>query len=328
MKLRTETKFSSLKIRHISDVANKTREYIKDRRDSKQNSLKVKSDKVNSCFMNGFDWNRIVTIAGMSGSGKSTLVRQFIREMVEINTDEEFEVLSFQFEMMGIDEVARDISSKLQKSVKEIYSANSRLDDESILEIDNIIEDIKQSPISIVDSHGTVEEIKHTILSFISEKKKNVVVTLDHTLLVKGNDEKEVIDDLYQMLIELKKTVDDMGYKVLFMVISQLNRNIESMDRVSNPKFHYPNKTDLFGASSVYFSSDYVIIVHKPVNLLDGVSDCYGPPKKGYRQGLPLMKDSKALIYLHVIKDRFGSNTKIIPMLDNLEFSNIEQTNL
>ena len=107
---RTEQKFSSLEIKSINNVAKITKEYIIDRKNSKQKSLRVKSEKVNSCFMNGFDWNRIITVAGLSGSGKSTLVRQWIREMIE-NNDDEFEVLTFQFEMMGIDEIARDIFS-------------------------------------------------------------------------------------------------------------------------------------------------------------------------------------------------------------------------
>jgi ABC-type lipoprotein export system ATPase subunit len=85
---RTEQKFSSLEIKSINNVAKITKEYIIDRKNSKQKSLRVKSEKINSCFMNGFDWNRIITVAGLSGSGKSTLVRQWIREMIENNDDE------------------------------------------------------------------------------------------------------------------------------------------------------------------------------------------------------------------------------------------------
>ncbi|MFN9111574.1 MAG: DnaB-like helicase C-terminal domain-containing protein [Bacteroidota bacterium] len=324
---RTEQKFSSLEIKSVKTVADNTKQYIIDRRNSKQRSLRVKSEKVNSCFMNGFDWNRIITVAGLSGSGKSTLVRQWIREMIE-NNQEEFEVLTFQFEMMGIDEIARDLSSKISKSVKEIYSATSKLDEKSVEEVSYLLDEIGNYPISIVDNHGTVEQIRSTIIDFVKAKEKNIVVTIDHTLLVKGNDEKETIDSLYQMLIETKKDIDSMGYKVMFIVISQLNRNIESIDRLSNAKFHYPNKTDLFGASSVYFSSDYVIVAHKPILLLEGISETYGPVKKGFKNGLPLFKDARPLIYLHVIKDRFGSNNKIIPFVDNLEFSSMNETSL
>lgn len=65
-----------LQFRNISEVVEETREYIQDRRDGKQQSLRVKSKKVNDTFMDGFDWNRIITVAGLSGAGKSTVVRQ------------------------------------------------------------------------------------------------------------------------------------------------------------------------------------------------------------------------------------------------------------
>lgn len=66
----------TLQIRNIREVASETRIFIDNRRTGKEKSLKVKSSKVNNCFMDGFDWGRIITIAGLSGSGKSTLLRQ------------------------------------------------------------------------------------------------------------------------------------------------------------------------------------------------------------------------------------------------------------
>jgi ABC-type proline/glycine betaine transport system ATPase subunit len=66
----------TLQIKSISEVAESAKQYIADRKSGKEKSLKVKSEPVNSTFMNGFDWGRITTIAGLSGSGKSTILRQ------------------------------------------------------------------------------------------------------------------------------------------------------------------------------------------------------------------------------------------------------------
>ncbi len=68
--------FNGLAIKTISDVVEEARVYISDRKTGKEKSLRVSSKKVNSAFMDGFDWNRIITVAGLSGSGKSTLVGQ------------------------------------------------------------------------------------------------------------------------------------------------------------------------------------------------------------------------------------------------------------
>ncbi len=324
--------YNKLEVRSISDVADDTFKFIKDRKDGKAPSLKVKSAKVNKTFLNGFDWGRILTVAGLSGSGKSTLVRQWVREMLSEN-EQDFEVLSFQFEMLGVDEVARDLTSALNVSVKELYSADKPISEELQKKIDEVLENIKKLPISIVDISGGVSEIRDTILTFVATKikgtDKGLVVTIDHTLLVKKEDrqdDKAVIDELMFMLVSLKKVLATHGIKVLFIVISQLNRNIESPERVNNPKLHFPNKNDLFGASSIYNGSDYVIIAHKPCSI-DGISNWYGPPSKRWRNGLPVYNPSdpsQPLIYLHVIKERFG-HPSIIAMADDLKFGRISE---
>lgn len=323
-----------LPIKAISEVVDDTRRYILNRKSGKEKSLKVKSNKVNKSFMNGFDWGRIVTIAGLSGSGKSTILRQWIREIIELNPTESFEVLSFQFEMLGVDEVARDISAATGKTVKQLYSAESTITDKDVTDIDATLESIKTFPISIIDTMGDVASIRDTIVYFAAtnkliENNKALIVTLDHTLLVKGDSEKETIDDLMKMLVGLKKLLASKGLKVLFFIISQLNRNIESSERITNPRLHYPNKTDLFGASSVYYSSDYVIILHRPA-LLDGIGNWYGPARTGFPSGLPVFNPAnqmQSMIYLHVIKERFGHN-KIIPMVDELNKSMITEYEL
>lgn len=68
--------FNGLSIKPIGEVINEAKKFIQDRKEGKEPSLRLGSEKINSAFMDGLDWNRIVTVAGLSGSGKSTLVRQ------------------------------------------------------------------------------------------------------------------------------------------------------------------------------------------------------------------------------------------------------------
>lgn len=258
--------------------------------------------------------------------------------MMELNKDQDFDVLSFQFEMLGLDEVAKDVSSKINKSIKSIYSADSILSDKDYAQVEEELDKIKSDPLYIIDNIGTVDDIKNTILGYVDdndlrEKKRNLVISIDHSLLVRakdGDDEKITLDKLMHTLVALKKFLSSTGVKTIFIVLSQLNRNIEATERVLNSKLHYPNKNDLFGASSVYYSSDYVIIIHRPC-LIDGLGDWYGPSliKRGFPNGLPVFnpdkKDEKQpMIYFHIIKERFGSN-KIIAMVDELQFARITE---
>lgn len=259
--------------------------------------------------------------------------------MIELNKEEKFDVLSFQFEMLGVDEAARDVASKVNKSVKEVYSAGSKLSNADLALIDTALEQMRNYPINVVDNIGTVDQIKDTILYYVSEndligKNRGLIITLDHSLLVRGGDgedEKQTLDRLMHTLVLLKKYFNSIGLKIMFFVLSQLNRAIESPDRVTNSKLHYPTKNDLFGASSVYYSSDYVMILHQPA-LVDGIGLWYGPggqetKKIGYEMGLPVFNPSnknQPMIYLHVIKERFGNRT-IIPMLNELSAARLTE---
>lgn len=324
--------YSKLEVRSISQVAADTEKFIVDRKEGRAQSLKVKSAKINKTFLGGFDWGRILSVAGLSGSGKSTLVRQFVREMLTEN-DQDFEVLSFQFEMLGVDEVARDLSAELEIPVKELYSAENPISEELQKKVSEALTKIQKLPIHIVDVSGTVSQIRDTILDFINTrikgKDKGIVVTIDHTLLVRKEDradDKAVIDELMFMLVSLKKVLASLNIKAFFIVISQLNRAIESPERVNNPRLHFPNKNDLYGASSIYNGSDYVIIANKPC-AIDGIGNWYGPPSKRWKNGLPVYNPSdpsQPLIYLHVIKERFG-NPSIIAMADDLKFGRISE---
>mgnify|MGYP001609923941 FL=1 len=237
--------------------------------------------------------------------------------------------------MLSTDQIARNISGKTEKSVAELYSANQEyLDKETFSKVEEITKELLSYPIYYVDEVGTVPEIKSTIYSFLNEhnsnKDKGLIVTLDHSLLTKGlsgQSEKETVDQLMHLFVELKKTLTVEGYKVMFILLSQLNRDIEKQERVLNPMFHFPTKNDIFAASSVYYCSDVVLILHKPA-IIEGLGGYYGPPRKGYPKGLPVFnEDSNAMIYWHIIKSRFGTN-QILMMVDDFVHSRVLEYSL
>lgn len=279
---------------------------------------------------NNFIANGIV----VHNSGKSLMLSQIKRDIVDYNKDQEFDILSFEMEMLGVDQVARDISSKVELSTKELYSAGSKLTDAQYTKISTEADKMKYYPIYIVDDVGTVEEIVSTILNFVQEnqlasKGKGFVCTFDHSLLVKGavneDAEKQIIDKLYKTLIQLKKYFETINLKCIFIVLSQLNRDIEKSERITNPMLQYPNKNDLFASSAAYYCSDYVIVTHKPA-VIEGIGVYYGPPRGSeYVYGLPVFnpKDpQQAMIYWHILKSRFSSS-QILMMVDNFKHSRI-----
>ena len=130
----------------------------------------------------------------------------------------------------------------------------------------------------------------------------------DHTLLTRGESgqsERKILSDLQLMFMEMKK----YGRNTIIQ-LSQMNRDIEDTARISNPSLHFPMRKDIFGGDSIFQSSDYVIILHRPEIL--GIK-AYGV------QAWPV----ENYVYLHVLKNREG-DLKVLQFWNNLKYNSIE----
>ena len=161
--------------------------------------------------------------------------------------------------MLGYRNVGRKLSYKTRKTTTELYSGDpdkKTIDNE---EFDTLLkhgETIQQYPIYYVDIPGTVDQIRNTIEYFrmTTAKGKWLVIILDHSLLVRsrnGENERETISNLQRLFMEVKK-----WGRVSIIQLTQLNRNIESPDRISNPVMHYPKRSDVFASDSIFHASD------------------------------------------------------------------------
>jgi replicative DNA helicase len=305
-----------LEIKHISSAATEILDYINHRRHGLIKSLKTRWPKFNRQCMGGIEPNAIYSVCGISGSGKSSFANSLETDLFELN-NEDFVVLNFNFEMMASKQVGRKLSYKLHKTTSELYSSSNTDDTYKVSDVDyeeilKQTEKIKQYPIYYVDCPGTVDEIRNTIISFqqVEEMKgKWLIIILDHTLLTKGRNgesEREVISNLQRMFMERKK----YG-RISIIQLSQLNREIEDKDRVNNPSMHYPMRRDIFGSDSLFQTSDYVIVLHRPEII--GIEE-YGPKK------LPV----KNIIYMHFLKNREGE-PKILSFENNLKYNRIDE---
>jgi replicative DNA helicase len=264
--------------------------------------------------MGGIEPNAIYTFAGISGSGKSSFLNSLETDLFTCNPLEEFVILSFNFEMLSSRQVGRKISAKLNKTTQQLYSGLSQesLSDEELKNIEIEATKFKKLHIYYVDLPGTVDEIRETVLEFSKldfVKNKWLIILLDHTLLTKGRSgekEREILANLQYMFMELKKFDRNT-----IIQLSQLNRDIESTERLNNPSMHFPTRKDIFGGESVFQASDYVVVLHRPELLL---LKTYGPA--GW-----LVAD---LVYMHFLKNREG-DLKVLTFKNNLKHNRIEE---
>jgi len=252
----------------------------------------------------------------MSGSGKTASLNELETALCELNPDEEFEVLSFNFEMLARNLVSRKLSKALSKSTKELHSGfeGENLDDktyEAALAEAKRLADYK---IHYVDVPGNVDSIEKTILHHYHnmnrgrKEHKGLVILLDHSLLVKnkrGSQDRELLMDIMQMFNGLKKIT-----KTLFVIASQMNREIEQMERLDNPSAHFPRKRDIFGGDGLYMYSDIVLVTMNPEYM--GIT-AYGPNEWPVEDR----------VYWHFIKVREGEPV-VAQMRNRLKYNKVE----
>lgn len=274
--------------------------YIKGRMDGNIKSLLTPWNKFNIASMNGIEWGSIITVAGMSGSGKTAILNELETGLFEKNPHENFAVLSFNFEMAARRLIGRKISKAMNRTVKQMYNAdlveterNFNLHDYNAAV--EYLKTIKDSPVYYVDIPGTVKQIVRTVEHFAMEVPENqykgILVTLDHSILVKKFGEQSTLDILYDLAAafnELKKKI-----KSSFVIVSQLNRGIENVERIQNKNLHFPMKSDVFGADALYQYSDVFMITHRPDMLK---LQAYGPNDW----------EVSDVIYWHYLKVRDG----------------------
>ena len=222
-------------------------------------------------------------------------------------------VLTFSLEMVGFRQIGRTLSNKLRRTTSDLYSSQQDLDDDTYQKVINVSNQLKNYPIYFVDNPGSPEQVRQTILSFydkyVKDQNKYFVIIYDHTLLTKRvGTTIETMSELQEVFIQIKKLP-----LTSIIQLSQMNRNIESPERINNSLAHYPMRSDLSSSDSIFQASDYVLVIHRPeiLNIHE-----YGPDH--------LPTNNK--VYIHILKNRDAGKPCILEFENDLMYNNLIET--
>lgn len=244
---------------------------------------------------------------------KSSVANLIQTDLIDLNPNMDIVVLTFSLEMVGFRQIGRTLSNKLRRTTSDLYSSQQDLDDDTYQKVINVSNQLKNYPIYFVDSPGSPEQVRQTILSFydkyVKDQKKYFVIIYDHTLLTKRvGTTIETMSELQEVFIQIKKLP-----LTSIIQLSQMNRNIESPERINNPLAHYPMRSDLSSSDAIFQASDYVLVIHRPeiLNIHE-----YGPDH--------LPTNNK--VYIHILKNRDAGKPCILEFENDLMYNNLIET--
>ena len=279
--------------------------YLKGRREGFIKSLKTPWSKFNDATTDGLEWHSMTVIGGRPGAGKTLIKDQIVREAFKLNSAENFRVLEFQFEMLARTSAIREYASVLGKSYKYLCSADGKLSDDDLKKCYDYAKQKIKYPIDIVEKPCTVEDFKRIIHNYMEahadysndeKRMTKTLITIDHSLLFKVNkplekDKHDTLNNLGEALTELKRI-----YPISFIVLSQLNRNIDNPERAEDGKYgNYVLESDIFGADALLQHADTVIGINRPGKQKIRF---YGPDR--------FIIDDDRVMVLHFLKCRNG----------------------
>lgn len=253
------------KFQHVSHAFKDAVSYMQKRKSGEIKSLKTPWASFNDVGMNGMEWHSLYVIAARPSTGKTLLMQMLTREAHRLNPDQEFTILHFQFEMMGRAMAQRELSSQLGRSLKYLNSAETAPISNTDMEFAKDYAELQTAREEyIVEQSMNVSDIESTIIEFMEFKKKPAMITLDHSMLVNKDasekDKMEMLQNLGAALTRLKR-----AYPIIFVVLSQLNRDIEKAERQEPGKLgNYPTESDVFGADALLQHCDVMMAMNVP----------------------------------------------------------------
>jgi len=295
---------------------------MKARRSGELKSLKSSWPKFNDAFCDGLEWRTITVVGARPGTGKTLFMEQLISDIIQENQDHKFRVLKFQFEMLDETNGIRKLSLNTASDYNTLMSKGEPVDKDLYLRCVQYYEQTAETDvIDVVYDPCTVDEMCATIHYYMEKHKDengnyiNALVTIDHSALLKvgkgQRDKFEVLYALGEALTYMKK-----HYPVAFLVLSQLNRNIDNPDRSKDGDYgNYVLDSDLFGADALLQHADVVLGINKPsIRKIR----FYGPER--------FIVNDEDLLAFHFLKSRNGTTRLSFFKLDreNMRIVEIE----
>lgn len=251
----------------------------------------TKWKKLNGLLLGGLQPGKMYVIAGRPGSGKSAFSNKMLFDILDHPKNQgRLIILYWSFEMPGYQQLMRIGSSNVGKKMSELLSVDNEFQDCHFEEFIKVMNPYKKYPIYFNNNARDINYVNKITKRVASLNPDKIIINLfDHSRLFKKSKEQSEL----QMLTELSHTCIELQQetKCITILLSQLNRNIESNERAAN--LYQPMLSDLFGSDSIGHDAHVVMIINRPYDM--------------YNITVPYCNQNpKGLLAIHLEKNRDG----------------------
>lgn len=219
--------------------------------------VKTSYDFLNEICLGGLLPGLIITILGRPQNGKSFIVQQ-LREDILKDKDRDVGVLLWNLEMPWFSLLLVQIKKILNKSFKDILSNKPTAEELVIMK--QVADDFRDHRLTTITTALTPEEWEYVTREYIVENlhKEQLFILYDHAGITKGTNKLEAIFELMERANNIKLDYSD---KVTFIILGQLNREIERLFRTrdANPINLRVTSEYIYGSDALQQYSDIII---------------------------------------------------------------------
>jgi replicative DNA helicase len=274
----------------ISQAYDKASKVINDKRLGITKPFKTPWKRLNKALGGGLLPGTNYIIGGRPGVGKSAFSNALIFGVTKYadNNEMKYIVLYWTFEMPSYQQIIRQLSYELKMSVQQLHSSDRYLEEEYMHAIEDN-KDLFDKKNVYFNSTSTTAETVYTVNRecHLEYPDHQIINILDHSRLISSSTkttEEERITKLLTVFTECARQYDSIN-----IVLSQLNRNIESNDRIRNP---IPYLSDYFGSDAVGQFGNVCIILQRPE--MYNIQEYCG------------VSNPKNMLFAHIVKNRDG----------------------
>ena len=226
-------------------------------RDWRNTGIKVEFDKVDEYYGFELDGDHLYLLEDMTVTHNTYIASQ-LKEDILVDKKRDIGLLYFNWEMPTFALLLTQIRKRLMIPLREILNLNPNKEQLAVMK--EVADGFRDERLVTVEKSLSPTEFDYVCRKYIEEniEKEQLFIVVDHVGITKGSNKLEAIFEILEVMNNLKL---DYPNKLTFIVLGQLNRDIERLWRTRdiNPINLRVTSEYIYGSDALQQYADVIV---------------------------------------------------------------------